>query len=281
MAKTVMALAVGRAMAEGKIKSIDLPISKFLTEWKDDPRGNITIRHLLQMRSGLSPLSREGELSQAVRFQFGEGMAELPLGQHLVHPPGTYFEYQNSVSQLACLALERATRERYADFLSRSLWQPLGADDAELWLDRNAQHARCYASLLARPADWLKIGLLLKNFGRARGRQIVPRSWIAEMGAPSPTNPAYGFQIWRSAPFQSVRYYNQQGTGLAIVSAAPWPWQDTIYLDGYGGQRVYVSRCANIVIVRLGRSVFDWDDTRLPNQVNLALAHQIKPVCTH
>jgi hypothetical protein len=40
-----------------------------------------------------------------------------------------------------------------------------------------------------------------------------------------------------------------------------------IYFDGFGGQRVYISEKKDLVIVRIGDSRFDWDDSKLPNMV--------------
>jgi|GEM_PF-881281 len=272
MAKTVLALAVGRAIAEGRIGSLDEPVARHLTEWRDDARGRITLRQLLQMASGLGPLSREGgPASPAARFQAGDGMVELMLGQRVAHAPGTWFEYQNSVSQLACLVLERATGERYASYLSRTLWRPLGAADARVWLDRQGAHPRCYASLLARPRDWLRIGRLLKDRGRANGRQLVPAAWIEAMARPSEANPNYGLQLWRAEPHAAERFYNRQRTGYAVPAAEPGLAADLVFLDGFGGQRVYVSRDADLVVVRLGDVDGRWDDSALPNAVLRAL----------
>jgi CubicO group peptidase (beta-lactamase class C family) len=53
MAKTVVALAVGAAMAGGHIGSVDRPVSTWLPEWRDDPRGAIRLRELLSMSAGL------------------------------------------------------------------------------------------------------------------------------------------------------------------------------------------------------------------------------------
>jgi formylglycine-generating enzyme required for sulfatase activity/CubicO group peptidase (beta-lactamase class C family) len=268
MAKTVLALAIGQAVADGKLRGLDAPVSTQLHEWRNDPRGRITLRQLLQMSSGLSPLPRDGGAqSPASRFHAGDGMVAMMLGEPQLHAPGTWFEYQNASSQLACLVLERATGQRYAQYLSRTLWQPIGAADASVWLDVRSEHPRCYASLYARPRDWLRIGLLLKDRGQFGGRKIVKRRWIDDMTRPSPTNPNYGLQLWRAAPHAPKRYYNQQREGFAATASAPSLAPDLFFLDGFGGQRVYVSRSADLVIVRLGRSDDGWDDSALPNAV--------------
>lgn len=272
MAKTVMALAMGRAVAEGKLR-LDAPLSTYLLEWREDPRGQITLRQALQMTSGLAPLSfTGGAQSPYARFQAGPEMIALALAQQLGHPPGTRFHYQNSVSQLACLALERATGERYADFLSRALWRPIGAADARVWLDTPGGTPRCYSSIYARPRDWLRIGRVIKDRGRFEGRAIIPADWVDAMLTPSAVNANYGLQTWLATPHQPERFYNADRAGYSVRSVAPPLWGDLVFLDGYAGQRVYISRAADTVIVRLGPATLDWDDSDLPNAVAIRLA---------
>ena len=92
----------------------------------------------------------------------------MPLGLQLSGRPGEAFNYSSAVSQLVALVLERATGERYADFVSRAIWQPLGAHDAFVSLDRPNGHARASASFLAQPEDWLRLGRLDHGRGPLR-----------------------------------------------------------------------------------------------------------------
>jgi CubicO group peptidase (beta-lactamase class C family) len=152
--------------------------------------------------------------------------------------------------------------------LSSRLWQPLGAADAYVWLNAPGGSPRCYSSLLARPIDWLRTGLLIKDRGRIGGRRVVPPDWIDAMIAASPANPNYGMQIWMAAPFTPLRFYNQQRSGYSVRASAPSLAPDLVFMDGFGGQRVYVSRRHDFVIVRLGQMQQDWDDAVLPNLVS-------------
>ena len=61
MAKTVTALLIGIAVAEGKIASIDEPATGVDTAWRDDDRRRIALRHLLQMHAGLKPMGEYEE----------------------------------------------------------------------------------------------------------------------------------------------------------------------------------------------------------------------------
>ena len=72
MHKSIVALLLGIAIDEGHIAGIDEPLARYLPEWQDDPRGAITVRHALQMNSGLEPMSFPANpFSKHVKRQIG------------------------------------------------------------------------------------------------------------------------------------------------------------------------------------------------------------------
>ena len=273
MHKSVLGLVVTKALSEGKIESVDAPVSTWLPEWKDDPRGDITLRQLLTMSAGLAPLSYEGgAAAPALRFANGEDDTEtVLLNLPFEESAGPHFHYQNTVSQLLMLVTERALGEPYTDYLSREIWKPVGASDAYSYAFSEDGMSRGYASLLARPLDWLRLGLLIKNGGSYAGEEIIPSAYLEQMIAPSALNPNYGWQIWRGAEFQEVRYYTAEKSGFGALASEPYLTDDIIFFDGFGGQRVYISRKEDLVIVHLGDTDMKWDDARLPNSVIRAL----------
>lgn len=273
MHKSVLGLVVGAAIADGHIASVDEPVQTYLTEWQDSPRGTITIANLLQMDSGLQTLSYEGGgASDAVKFNSGENVRATILGLEPVAEPGEVFHYAGTSSQLLALIVERATGEPYSDYLSQSIWSPLGASDANVWYNEADGFPRAYSALLAKAEDWLRVGLMIKDNGEANGQQIIPSDYIEAMTSPSPSNPNYGYQVWLGTQFEPARFYNDAKAGFAVMATAPFAVDDMIFFDGFGGQRVYISRSLDLVIVRTGEVRFDWDDTMLPNLVIDALA---------
>lgn len=274
MHKSVLALVVGAAIDDGFITSLNEPVATYLTEWADDPRGKITIKNLLQMTSGLKPLSYiGGPESEAVRFGNGENVRDTLLNLDLVSAPDNVFHYAGTNSQLLGLIVERATQKSYAEYLSDQIWKPLGASDAYVWLNEMQGPARTYAALLAKAYDWLRVGLLIKDRGFANGTQIVPGDFIDKMTTPSPANPNYGFQVWLGNGFVPDRYYNGAKTGFSVSAGEPYAVDDLIFFDGFGGQRVYISRSLDLIIVRTGEIQTDWDDAKLPNLVITSLKH--------
>lgn len=261
--KTVMGLLVGAAIADGYIGSIDEPASKYLTEWADDDRRAITIRQLLQMSSGLET-PRFGTWT-GLSVTLGSHLEKTVLSLPLVASPGTDFQYSNASSQLVGIILERATGKRYAQYLSQRLWSRLGAPTAHVWLDREGGTARTFCCLYTTARGWLRVGRLILENGRVGADQVVPAEWIREMTTPAPTNPNYGLQIWLGSPPGQQRRYNDKT--VKAFHSEPFLAADMIYIDGFGGQRVYIVPSRELIIVRTGEALMDFDDARIPNAI--------------
>lgn len=272
MAKSVTGLAVGCAVASGAIASVDDAAARYLTEWRGTAKESVTVRQLLQMTSGLrherfdySPA--QDPQARGLRTFLGADIETAALGFPLERIPGAAFNYNSIDTQLLLAVVERATGRRYAAHVSDCLWKPLGARDARLWLDRSGGTPRAYSYFVARPRDWLRLGVMVAQRGRHDGRQLLPASWIDAMTTPSPGNPNYGFQAWLGSPAGGQRTYNRN-TGVGTAHSAPYLADDVVFFDGGGGHRVYVVPSRRLVIVRTGAANRpDWDDAALPNAI--------------
>ena len=269
MHKSVVAMLMGAALADGIVQSADDPVGKYIPAFKDDPRGTITLRQLLSMTSGLKNPSMAKMESPAVEIMLGNASAAA-LSLPIETRPGI-FNYNNANLQLAGTALanavQRAGKGRYADYLSQKVWCPLGNRDGQLWLEFEGGQPRYFAYLNASLRDWARVGELLRRGGEWNGQQLIPAGWIAAITAPSPANPNYGMGIWRGSPWLRERHYSKE-VSMTVPQREAFLADDVVYFDGFGGQRVYVVPSAGMVIVRAGEPVKDWDESAL---VNLAL----------
>lgn len=271
MSKTVLAMLVGIAIDKRHIRSVDDPLERYITEWKGEPRGQITLRQMLWMSSGLEQgdagfgykVSPENPI---VRHSLGSDFTRLLLSLKPVGEPGQKFDYNNQVNQLIGLALERATRRDYESLLSEWLWKPLGLRDAAMPLDREGGLVLTSCCILSRPVDWLRIGELFVSGGRYQGKQIVPEAWLEEMLQPSPSYPGYGYQVWVGN--QTVGGERPPGVPLVPWQSEGFAAPEVIMFHGHGGQRVYVLPDKQLVIVRAARQwPAAWDDALLPNVI--------------
>lgn len=271
MSKTLVALALGIAIRDGAIASVDVPVATYLTEWTDAAHRRITFRDLLEMTSGLDHPAGGSAASRDLLSS--DDVIAHALALPAVAAPGVDYDYSTVNVTLLIEAIRRATGTPFPAFLSAKLWAPLGAGDALLSGDRTG-HA--VPSLFATARDWLRIGILLEQRGRWQGRQIVPAAWIDRMTVPSRRNANYGWLTWLGSPPPGGRSYGSKVAFKAIHSA-PFAVRDMVFLDGFGGQRVYVVPSRKLVIVRTGANRMDWDDAILPNAVLQGLSGPAEP----
>jgi CubicO group peptidase (beta-lactamase class C family) len=259
MAKGVLALVVGIAIGEGRIASEDDRLARYLPEWAADARGDITIRQLLQMTSGLRfDDNMANPFSDVVQLHAGvDDVDAYALRTPLGEKPGTAFRYTNVNAQVLSLVVERATGRRYADYLSEKLWQPIGASDAAVWLDQPGGHPRTYCCFFATARDWLRVAQLMLDDGRVDGRRVVPAGWIEKMTRSSLREPEYGYGLWLGYP-TSPRLPGNYWTIPTTVS-------DMYYFSGQGKERMYITPSKGLVVVRLGEDVptARWDESFL------------------
>ncbi|MGJ3230797.1 MAG: serine hydrolase domain-containing protein [Oceanicaulis sp.] len=268
-----LVLLVGKAIEDGHIQSVDQPVSTWLTEWDDQPRGAITVRDLLNMASGLELyLDNIDPADKATRVFFGSDTTSAALEYDVEDAPGTRFEYNYINPEILGIVLERASGRRYADYLSEAIWKPVGADEAYVWLDREGGRPHFNAALFARAEDWLRLGVMIAQEGAFGGDQVIPQSWIERMAEPSPANPGYGM-VWLAEPYVAERRLADE-VPYTVSASEPFAVSDLMIFDGYGGQRLYVSPQEDLVIVRIGQVVRGpaWDDSALPNLIARGLS---------
>jgi len=257
MHKSVLGLVYGAALKDGIIHSLDDKAGDYLSEWANDPRGQITLRQILTMSSGISQSGIDAK-------------AELALASKIDVPPGSRFEYNNANSELAGVILDRALKKTghgdYAAYLSKVLFKPLGMGDAHLWLDHEGGEPRFFAYLEMRARDWLRVGIMIDRKGKFDGAQVLPARWIKAATTPSALNPNYGIQIWIGAPWSRYRVYGPRSP-VKMSNVEPYLAKDMVFFDGFGGERVYIAPSLDLVIVRLGEPSFAFDDSIIPNDI--------------
>lgn len=276
LAKPMTAVAVGRAIRLGKIRSLDQPAVDFLTEWRGDPRrSKILVRHLLDMRSGFLPqaaaTTAEDILNRAYLHPKHEQV--ILYDYPVVDEPGSRYEYNNATSEIVSLLIERATGVRYGEFVSREVLQPLGAAGGDVWVNRpgGVAHAGCCMMLPAE--SWLRLAMLLMHDGVWRGRRLLPDGYVREMTTGTAQNPHYGLGVYVSGRYNERRgFANPERVPPAgrVLHSEPYLAEDLFLFDGNANQVVYIVPSARLVVLRVGEpppksAGVEWDNTMLPN----------------
>ncbi|AJP72810.1 hypothetical protein TS85_15040 [Sphingomonas hengshuiensis] len=271
LSKPITAIAVGRAIALGKIKSVDQPLTDFIPEWRGTPKAAMKLRHLLDMRSGFLEQNVSADPDHPLNRAYidPDHGWEIVHNYPLTHAPGSYYGYSNAVSELVALVIERATGVRYGDFVGKEILQPIGAMGGEIWVDRpgGLAHSGCCMTLPAE--SWLRLGVLLLNDGVANGKRLLPKGYVDAMARGTPQNPHYGMGVWVAGPYAERRGFGAPGKpGPQVLHSAPYRDKDLFLFDGNSNQVVYISRAANLVALRIGDNPpqsAEWDNSVVPN----------------
>ena len=256
MSKTVTGVLIGLLVAEGRLH---LDNSPPIPRWQraGDPRGEITLKQLLQMRSGLrhqeqaEPVYTSGE----VRMLFLDGrddMAGWAGAQPLEHEPGRQFQYSTPTATLLADVMANvlapggspeARRQAVDAFLHDRLAGPVGMPSLTAEYDR-AGTMIGGSMIWANARDWARFGEFLRHYGSVKGAQIVPRAWIEFMVRPSPRASDYGAMTWLNRP---------SGGDRRVLFPDDGP-RDLFAAVGHLGQYVLVSPGQHLVVVRLGKT---------------------------
>ncbi len=189
--KSVVNLAIGKLITDGKIKPMDQPVSDFYPEWKQGRKKAITIKQLLNHTSGLQNFPQADlEIYPSPDF------VQLALTAELTDEPGAVFSYNNKAVNLLAGIVQKASGKRMDSYIRDEIFAPLGVTDYSWALDK-AGNPSAMAGLQILPSDFAKIGQLVLNKGKWAGQQIIAESWFDLSLQPGQTQrPECGLLWW-------------------------------------------------------------------------------------
>lgn len=236
MAKSVTSLLIGCAIDDGYIQSVNDPVTNYIPELKKNGFDKVTIKHLLQMTSGIRFKENYfNPFGDAAQFYYGNHLRKKILKMQLKQEPGKQFEYVSGNTQILGLVLERALKNKtITQYLQEKIWTPLGMEFDATWSIDNKKNGieKTFCCLNACARDFAKIGRLYLNKGQWNGQQIISANWIKESTKPDTTE-------------GSVSYYQYQWW-------LPTPGKDFL-AEGFLGQYIYVNPSKQLIVVRLGK----------------------------
>jgi CubicO group peptidase (beta-lactamase class C family) len=259
-AKSIAATLIG-ILVDQKKMSLDEPLG---LEWlprasapEKDPRRAITLRHVLNMSSGLETVDNGG-----LEYATGSGMAYWAgassvrgaLNRGLIRQPGTSWDYENYDTLLAVNAMKRAIGgdQAYLGFPRKALLDRIGMRNTLLSTDRFGDFILS-SQVYTNARDLARLGLLYLQGGMWKGERLLSREWISFVRTPAPATAARG---------------NEYGGHWWLVpdKRTDVP-KDAYSTAGNRGQFAIVVPSHDLVIVRrgldYGRQGFDrWDLTR-------------------
>lgn len=280
LSKPITALAVGRAIAMGRIKGLDQPLSEIMPELKGTQKGRILVRHLLDMRSGMLDQGFSPDPAHPLNTAYlsTEHGREIVDHYPMIAEPGTRYAYANAPSDMVAMVIERATGRRYGEFVGSEVLAKIGAPGGTIWVDREGglAHSGCCTYL---PAEtYLRMAMLLHADGVWGGKRLLPQGYTAEMRKGTPQNPNFGLGIWIGQPYHQRRGFGAPGTlGPQVLHSEPYIDPDLYLFDGNSNQVVYIAPKYDLIVLRIGATPpapsaqnasgtqAEWDNAYLPN----------------
>jgi CubicO group peptidase (beta-lactamase class C family) len=215
MAKSITALAVGLALHEGRIKSLDDRAQTYAPKLEGTVYGATTIRNLLRMASGAKYLQTydgtgdTGRFSAAIARDAIEGAARIITERETAQ--GTRFYYSSAQTAMLAAVVRGATGMSLSEYLTPRLWQPIGAESTAYWYADKTGLEVALGNFNATLRDYGRLGIVLANDGirpdDPAKTQIIPREFLLDATdwkrSPEPFHPGkatpymgYGYQFW-------------------------------------------------------------------------------------
>jgi len=233
MAKSVTSLLFGAAIKDGFIPYLDAQVTDYLPPLRGSAYEGATLRHLLQMASGVEWNEDYSDPESDVGTYPGgnvEQLLEFLAAKPRVAAPGERFNYSTGETDLAGVVLRAAIGNNLATYLEHKVWQPMMEFDAYWATHGVGGGERGGCCTFATLRDYGRLGQLVLNDGvLPDGSRVVPEGWMAESVAPSPASDGYGYFWWlngdgtfrASGIFGQGIYFNPE-KDLAIVVLSAW-----------------------------------------------------------
>ena len=264
VSKSITGILAGILVESGQLDP-NAPVVRYVPEAVGSAYGDCTVRHVLDMTVGLAFVENYLDpVGDFARYRVATGWnptdnpaLAMDLHSFLVtlprdaNPHGAVYHYASPNSDMLGWILERAGNQPYARLLTDLVWSRLGTEaDAHVTVDRLGA-ARAAGGICVTLRDLARFGEMVRNFGRAGGRQIVPRRWIEDILANGDR------RAWLASPtaakFLPNGRYRSQWYMIGNATGA-------YCAIGIHGQWIYIDPAAEVVIAKVSSQPLPVDD---------------------
>src|SRR5690554_809854 len=242
VAKSVSSMLVGVALKEGDIESLDDPLKKYITALDGYDYGNVTVRQLLTMTSGIDwnenyedPNSDVAQMYQNPCKGTEAHIMTYMKPMKSAYKPGTQWNYSTGETDMVGILVQKATGKSLAEYLSEKIWIPYGMEQCAYWLADECSNLNIGGSgLSATLRDYARLGTLMLDEGRFGDDEILSEEWLDNatslLFSINEQGDGYGYLWWRFEGgsyaafgiFGQMLYINPH-KNLVIAQMAAWP----------------------------------------------------------
>ena len=249
--KSVTSILVGIARDQGKIAGVETRLFTYFPQYKnirwEGLKKQIRLKDVLTMSAGLDWNSweyRSGDIRDtSTAMARSDDWIRFTLARQALEPPGSRFVYNNGLTLLLGEIVKKATGLAADDFAAKNLFAPLDISDFT-WRKTVGGIVDTAGGLRLRPRDMAKIGVMMLDGGKYKGRRIVSSAWVEDSTKAHLTEDillggGYGYQWWRGRVAVN-------GKDLKLFYAA-----------GHGGQYIFVVPTLDLVVVFTSKTLND------------------------
>ena len=234
VAKSIVTSMMGKAIMEGKIKSLNQPVSDFFEEYNDGIASELTVGDLASMSSGMKWSEKYySVINITSESYFTDDLRSVILRQEIENKPGQAFRYSSGDTQLLAMVIEKATGTSLSDYLSQKFWSPMGAETLALWQidSKESGMEKAYCCIAATARDFARFGKLYIDKGKWGDTEILDSSFVELSLKP----------VFDDSPFYGYGWWLYEYEGKKVFT-----------MNGHQGQFIISFPDENIIIVRQG-----------------------------
>ena len=254
--KTIVGMLAGIALDEGKIQSLDDPVSRYIPSYWKGMQADVTIRHLLTMSGGMAWDEAYSSLfSVTTHGYYGNDLYKLVTGLEVCDRPGVQYSYRSGETQLLAFVIEAATGKTLSQYAEEKLWKPMQAERDAYWLlDKQDGDEKAFCCFHTTARDVARFARLMLHRGNWNGRQLISQAYMDEMMRPA----SWLKDQWGK---DSLNYYGYQ-TWIMHYHGQVNP-----YMRGMLGQYIIAIPSQDAIVVRLGRKRCDLYDREITTDI--------------
>lgn len=239
MAKTFAATCIGHAVENGLIDDLDDPVTKYLSGMSIGLNAQLTIRHLLQMSSGIDfGESYADPFGYQAMAYYGSDLEAATRKFSVTEIPGKTWKYEGGNTVILSLILREVSGLTLSEYFSTYFWSQIGAKNSAWWnIDRPGGLEKSFSAFYASAPDYARFGQLFLDSGEWRGVPLISKKFMIESTTPVMIPDPNGELVWQ----YGYHWWLGKWDGHNFYSAR-----------GMDGQYIACVPHLNMVMVRLG-----------------------------
>ena len=235
MSKSAISLLIGCALQDGKISSLQDPISKYIP-WNGK---EVSLEQLLHMSSGI-PFgeSYNSPFGYMAKAYYGSDLKSITAPFQVEQTPGSYWSYEGGNTVLLGMVLEAATQKKISNYFEEKIWSKIGASSPAYWnLDKENGFEKPFTGIYATAKDFGMLGQCILHHGKVNGGVVIDSTFLAQSFEP------WTIQDGNNSicDWYGLHWWMGEIDGVKFKSAR-----------GMRGQYIVMIPEKNMVIVRIG-----------------------------